>query len=55
MGILIPLALIGVPYRTTELRKALTRNLLICGLSGILVPVVAIKVIDLVVSLLPGF
>lgn len=55
MGILIPLALIGVPYRTGELRKALTRNLLICGISGILVPIVAIKVIDLVVSLLPGF
>lgn len=55
MGILIPLALIGVPYRTTELRKALTRNLLICGISGLLVPVIAIKVIDLVVSLLPGF
>ncbi|MDR2998807.1 MAG: potassium-transporting ATPase subunit KdpB [Microbacterium sp.] len=55
MGVLIPLALIGVPYRTTELRTSLTRNLIINGLSGVLVPIIAIKVIDLVVSLLPGF
>lgn len=55
MGILIPLAIIGVPYRTQDPSKALSRNLLICGLSGLLVPIIAIKVIDLVVSLLPGF
>ncbi|MFD5598844.1 potassium-transporting ATPase subunit KdpB [Leucobacter sp. NPDC058333] len=55
MVILIPLALIGVPYKTRNMPKALTRNLLICGISGILVPVIAIKIIDVVVSLLPGF
>ncbi len=55
MGVLIPLALIGVPYRTTQLRSALTRNLIYCGLSGLAVPIIAIKVIDLVVGLLPGF
>ncbi|GAA1793965.1 potassium-transporting ATPase subunit KdpB [Leucobacter iarius] len=55
MGILIPLALIGVPYRTENLRSALTRNLIYCGLSGLLVPIIGIKLIDLVVSLLPGY
>ena len=55
MGILIPLALIGVPYRTTELKSALTRNLIINGFSGLAVPIIGIKLIDLVVSLLPGY
>ena len=55
MGILIPLALIGVPYRTTELKAALTRNLIINGASGLAVPIIGIKIIDLVVSLLPGY
>lgn len=55
MGILIPLALIGVPYRTTELKAALTRNLVINGASGLAVPIIGIKLIDLVVSLLPGY
>lgn len=55
MVILIPLALIGVPYRSTEPRSALTRNLIVNGLSGLLVPIIGIKLIDLVVSLLPGY
>jgi K+-transporting ATPase ATPase B chain len=55
MGILIPLALIGVPYRATEVKSALTRNLLINGFSGLLVPIIGIKIIDIVVSLLPGY
>lgn len=55
MVILIPLALIGVPYRTTEMNSALTRNLLINGFSGIAVPIICIKLIDLLVSQLPGF
>lgn len=55
MGVLIPLALIGVPYRMTNLRADLTRNLIVNGLSGVLVPIIAIKAIDLVVSTLPGF
>ncbi|QIM16729.1 potassium-transporting ATPase subunit KdpB [Leucobacter insecticola] len=55
MVILIPLALIGVPYRSTEPGSALTRNLIVNGLSGVLVPIIAIKLIDMVVSLLPGY
>ncbi|QIM17497.1 potassium-transporting ATPase subunit KdpB [Leucobacter coleopterorum] len=55
MGILIPLALIGVPYRTTGAKPALGRNLLINGLSGLLVPIIGIKLIDMIISLLPGY
>ena len=54
-GIPIPLALIGVPYRSTELKPALTRNLIINGLSGLLVPIIGIKLIDMVISLIPGY
>lgn len=55
MVILIPLALLGVPYRSTEPRADLTRNLIVNGLSGLLVPIIGIKLIDLFVSLLPGY
>ncbi|TDP90313.1 K+-transporting ATPase ATPase B chain [Leucobacter luti] len=55
MVILVPLALIGVPYRSTEPRADLTRNLIVNGLSGLLVPIIGIKLIDLVVSALPGY
>ena len=44
-----------MPYRTTELKSALTRNLIINGFSGLAVPIIGIKLIDLVVSLLPGY
>jgi len=52
---LIPLALKGVAYRPASASQILGRNLLIYGLGGILAPFVGIKLIDLVVSLLPGF
>lgn len=55
MVILIPLALIGVPYRSTGPRSDLTRNLIVNGLSGVLVPIIGIKLIDTVVSLMPGY
>ncbi len=55
IGILIPLALAGVPYRTDDLSRALTRNMAIYGLGGIVVAAAVIKVIDLIVSLLPGY
>ncbi|PRI12038.1 HAD-IC family P-type ATPase [Leucobacter massiliensis] len=55
MGILVPLALIGVPYRTSRPGPALTRNLIYCGLGGLVVPIIGIKIIDLLVSLLPGY
>jgi K+-transporting ATPase ATPase B chain len=52
---LIPLALRGVRYRAVSASKILSRNLLIYGLGGIIAPFIGIKLIDLVVSLLPGF
>ena len=52
---LIPLALRGVSYRPISASRLLNRNLLIYGLGGIIAPFIGIKLIDLVVSLLPGF
>ena len=49
---LIPLALRGVTYRAVGAAALLRRNLLLYGLGGVLVPFVAIKVIDLAVSAL---
>ena len=53
--ILIPLALRGVKYRPLGASAVLNRNLLIYGLGGIIAPFIGIKLIDLVVSLIPGF
>lgn len=52
---LIPLSLRGVKYRAVSASKLLSRNLLIYGLGGVVAPFVGIKLIDLLVSLLPGF
>ncbi|GIG25765.1 potassium-transporting ATPase subunit KdpB [Cellulomonas denverensis] len=52
---LIPLALRGVRYRPLPATKILGRNLLVYGLGGVVAPFLGIKLIDLVVSLLPGF
>ncbi len=51
---LIPLSLKGVRYRPSTATAMLRRNLLVYGLGGLVVPFVGIKLIDLVVSLLPG-
>ena len=51
---LVPLALRGVTYRPTSASAMLTRNLLIYGVGGIIAPFIGIKLIDLLVSLLPG-
>ena len=51
---LIPLALKGVRYRPLSAHAMLRRNLLVYGLGGVVVPFVGIKLIDLVVSLIPG-
>lgn len=48
---LIPLALRGVKYRPVGAATLLTRNLLVYGLGGIVVPFVGIKIIDLLVNL----
>lgn len=49
---LIPLALRGVRYRPVGAGALLTRNLLIYGLGGIIVPFIGIKAIDLAVTAL---
>lgn len=53
--ILIPLALRGVKYRPLSASKILGRNLFIYGLGGVIAPFIGIKLIDLAVSLIPGF
>jgi len=53
--VLIPLALRGVRYRPLRAPQILSRNLLVYGLGGVVAPFAGIKLIDLAVSLLPGF
>ncbi|MXG89305.1 potassium-transporting ATPase subunit KdpB [Nocardioides flavescens] len=52
--LLIPLALRGVKYTPSSASALLRRNLLIYGIGGLIAPFIGIKLIDLVVSLLPG-
>ncbi len=49
--LLIPLALKGVRYKPVSANAALTRNLLIFGLGGILAPFLGIKLIDLLINI----
>ena len=51
---LIPLALRGVRYTPSSAAEMLRRNLLVYGLGGIVAPFIGIKLIDLLVSLIPG-
>ena len=51
---LIPLSLRGVKYRPSSAARLLRRNLLVYGLGGIVAPFIGIKLIDLIVSLIPG-
>ncbi|HEY8302049.1 MAG TPA: potassium-transporting ATPase subunit KdpB [Jatrophihabitans sp.] len=51
---LIPLALRGVRYTPSSASAMLRRNLLIYGLGGVIAPFIGIKLIDLVVTLIPG-
>jgi potassium-transporting ATPase ATP-binding subunit len=51
---LIPLALRGVRYRPASAASLLRRNLAVYGLGGIVVPFIGIKLIDLIVSQIPG-
>jgi K+-transporting ATPase ATPase B chain len=53
--VLIPLALRGVKYRALSASRILSRNILVYGLGGIVAPFVGIKIIDLVITLIPGF
>jgi K+-transporting ATPase ATPase B chain len=52
--VLIPLALRGVRYKPTSAAALLRRNLWIYGLGGIVVPFIGIKLVDLVISTIPG-
>jgi K+-transporting ATPase ATPase B chain len=47
---LIPLALKGVKYRAESAFRLLSRNLLIYGLGGVIIPFIGIKAIDFVVN-----
>lgn len=49
--LLVPLALRGVRYRPVSANVALTRNLLIYGLGGLIAPFVGIKLIDILINL----
>jgi K+-transporting ATPase ATPase B chain len=51
---LVPLALRGVKYRASSASAMLRRNLLVYGVGGVVLPFVGIKLIDLLVSLIPG-
>ena len=49
--LLVPLALKGVRYKPVSANAALTRNLLIFGLGGIIAPFIGIKLIDILINL----
>ncbi|MER5297723.1 HAD-IC family P-type ATPase, partial [Streptomyces pharetrae] len=51
---LVPLSLKGVQYRPVSADKMLRRNLGIYGLGGLVAPFAGIKVIDMIISLIPG-
>lgn len=52
--VLVPVALRGVKYRAVSANQALSRNLLLYGLGGLVAPFLGIKLIDLIISLIPG-
>jgi K+-transporting ATPase ATPase B chain len=45
---LIPLALRGVKYRPESAFRLLSRNLLVYGIGGVIIPFIGIKAIDLI-------
>ncbi len=52
--VLVPLALRGVRYRPMSADRMLRRNLAVYGLGGLVAPFVGIKIIDMLLSLIPG-
>ncbi|WP_261302606.1 potassium-transporting ATPase subunit KdpB [Paenibacillus andongensis] len=46
--LLIPIAMKGVKYRAMSADKLLSRNILLYGLGGVIVPFIGIKIIDMV-------
>ncbi|MEU3599080.1 potassium-transporting ATPase subunit KdpB [Streptomyces sp. NPDC006798] len=51
---LVPLALRGVRYRPMSADRMLRRNLAVYGLGGLIAPFIGIKIIDLLISAIPG-
>ncbi|MFD9357869.1 potassium-transporting ATPase subunit KdpB [Streptomyces sp. NPDC060031] len=51
---LVPLALKGVQYKPTSADKMLRRNIGLYGVGGLIAPFIGIKIIDLLISLIPG-
>ena len=51
---LIPLALRGVRYTPSSASDLLRRNILVYGVGGLVAPFLGIKLLDLVISLIPG-
>ena len=51
---LIPLSLRGVRYTPSSASRLLTRNLWVYGLGGIIAPFLGIKLLDMIISLIPG-
>jgi K+-transporting ATPase ATPase B chain len=51
---LVPLSLKGVRYRPVSADKLLRRNLTVYGIGGLIAPFIGIKLIDLLISLIPG-
>jgi K+-transporting ATPase ATPase B chain len=51
---LVPLSLRGVQYRPVSADRMLRRNLGIYGIGGLIAPFIGIKIIDMIISLIPG-
>jgi K+-transporting ATPase ATPase B chain len=51
---LVPLALRGVRYLPGSASAMLRRNLLVYGVGGIVAPFLGIKIIDVLITLIPG-
>lgn len=51
---LVPLALKGVRHRAVSAAALLRRNLFVYGLGGVVAPFIGIKLLDILVSLIPG-
>lgn len=51
---LVPLALKGVRYRPSSADSMLRRNLGLYGLGGLIAPFIGIKLIDMLLTLIPG-
>ena len=47
---LIPLAMKGVKYRPMSSGKMLARNMMICGVGGVIAPFAGIKIIDMIIA-----